>query len=679
MARVYQRKFNLDGTINPQWKPDTRRRAGDRHKARSYRKSGFVFWDGEGVTVNGVHRYVMLLSSRGDRIVNADGLSSRDCMETLCDGAARNPRAWHVGFAFSYDANMILRDVPRALLRALWQGERVFYCVRETEHTLYGFRLQYRPRKEFVISRVLLHRASRQEIDKPVTCRVWDTFGFFQSSFVKALESYGIASPAEMKRMKSRRSLFTLAEMPEMETYCASECAHGEQLCDTFAGYLEDAKIRLSRFDGAGAVAAALFRQAGVKAHKAPTLGAVADAVQAAYFGGRIELARYGHHAGRVYQYDLRSAYPAAMTEVPCLACGSWERVRAARELQPFALYRVEWSMAGDVLPFPWRGSHGGVFFPPEGRGWYWGCELQGADALLRAGIATGDYRILDAWVFRRGCEHEPFAWLRESYATRAKWRAEGIGAEKVLKLGINSVYGKCAQRVGARGMIPSWHQMEWSGYTTARTRSRLLQAAIPSIENGTLVMFATDAIFTTAELPELRISEQLGDWDCELYDGITAVQSGVYWLWRDRKPKAKSRGFRPSELDVRAVLDGWRDGADKVTAMATRFVALGRALAGDVSYTSWRQWVTAPRQLALHPAGTKRELPGRARTYGRRRVRPDRGLIATEPARPVYWQEKRFDSTPIALPWRATKLGHDTTRFIQSEIMRAESEDGNA
>ena len=675
MARTYQRKHNLDGTINPLWKPDARR--GDRHKKRNYRKRGFVFWDGEGVTVDGAHRYVMLLSSQGDRIVSAEGLCSRECMETLCDGAARNPRAWHVGFAFSYDANMILRDVPRPLLKAIWDGERVFWCVRESEHTLYGFRLQYRPRKEFVVSRVLLHKQTRRELDKPVTCRVWDVFGFFQSSFVKALESYGIASPAEMRRMKARRSLFTLDELPDMERYCASECAHGESLCERFAGYLSDANIRLSRFDGAGAVAAALFRDAGVKAHKAPTTGKTADAVQGAYYGGRIELTRYGHHTGAVYQYDLRSAYPAAMTETPCLACGSWRRERAPKQVHAFSLYQIEWEMAGNVLPFPWRNSQGGVFFPPRGRGWYWGVELHAADTLVAAGVAQGGYRILDAWTFTAGCAHKPFAWLRESYATRARWRAEGIGAEKVLKLGINSVYGKCAQRVGARGKIPSWHQMEWSGYTTARTRARLLTAAIPAIRDGTLVMFATDAIFTTAPLPELTISENLGDWDLATHTGITAVQSGVYWLWNETGAKPKTRGFRPTELDVYTILDGWRRGVSHIESSATRFVSLGRALAGDASFDKWRQWIPEPRKLALHPNGTKRELPERARVTGRRRVRPDRELIGTVPTDPEYWQGKRFSSTPIALPWRPAKLAFDTAPLAQAAIIRNESEDG--
>lgn len=679
MARFYQRKHNSDGSINPQWKPDTRRRDGDRHKSRA-RRSGFVFWDGEGVTVDGVHRYVMLLSSAKDRHVNPEGLSTLECCEALISGAELNPRAWHVGFAFSYDVNMILRDVPRELLKPLWQGERIFWRTHEHELTITGYRLQYRPRKEFVVQRVTLDKRTRMEIDTSVTCRVWDVFGFFQSSFVKALESYGIGSPQEIKRMKAQRSNFTLRMLDRIEHYCARECELGQQLCETFAGYLGDANIKLTRFDGAGAVAAALFRDNGVKAHKAKTLGIVADAVQAAYYGGRIELVRYGHHKGDTYQYDLRSAYPAAMTEAPCLACGSWKRERVPPEIVPFALYRIRWNLRGDVLPFPWRASHGAVFFPPRGRGWYWGVELLAARELLNAGVITGEFRVLDSWRFVPGCEHAPFSWLRESYATRARWKAEGIGAEKVLKLGINSVYGKCAQRVGARGKIPSWHQMEWSGYTTARTRARLVTAAIPAIRAGTLVMFATDALFTTAELPELRISSELGDWDRERYDGITAVQSGVYWLWKGDTPKAKSRGFRPSELDVHSVLAGWRAGHEAVQSRATRFVALGRALQSADGLGQWRQWVEQERRLSLHPAGTKRELPPGVRSWGRRRVRPHLGIIRTIPTDPVYWQSRGIDSTPIALPWQRNRLNAvDTLRFSETLAAQNESDDGNA
>src|SRR5690606_33111725 len=110
------------------------------------------------------------------------------------------------------------------------------------------------------------------------------------------------------------------------------------------------------------------------------------------------------------------------------------------------------------------------------------------------------------------GCNDRPFGWVPEVYDTRSKWRAEGIGAEKVLKLGLNSIYGKAAQRIGGkrygRPAPPSWHQMEWAGYATARTRAELYRAALPALARGSAVMFATDAVVSTEPLDALDLGE---------------------------------------------------------------------------------------------------------------------------------------------------------------------------
>lgn len=634
-------------------------------------------FDGEGITdrETNAHRYVMLCNSRGDYVLNPDGLDSVECMDFLVDTATLYPHSWFVGFAFNYDANMILANVPRVLLARLWEGETVLYVTHESEYTLRGFRIMYRPRKEFAITRVVLNKRTRTNVEPPVTCRVFDIFGFFQSSFVKALERNGIVAPEEIARMKQQRSQFAVEDIPDMLRYCDSECQYGEALCESFAADLQTAGIKLRRYDGAGSIAAALFRDNGVAQYRAKTHGKLARAVQSAYYGGRIELAQYGHARDSVYQYDIRSAYPYAMAECPCLKCGEWSHETNPHTLEPFALYRVEWSMRGPMLAFPWRNEIGGVFFPEHGRGWYYGCELIAAEKLIASGAATGGFDILESWRYARGCEHEPFAWLRTLYETRARWKAEGNGAEKVLKLGINSVYGKCAQRVGARGRVPPWFQMEWSGYVTAVTRSRMLVDAIPAIKARTLIGFATDAMFTLEPMT-VTLGAQLGDFELVTHTGMTAVQSGVYWTWNGEHASAKSRGFRPTELNVASVLDAWKRGQQRIETGATRFVSLGRALTGDASFAIWRQWITGKRTLNLHPHGTKRDLPRGSDSVGRRRVRPDLRMVATVPTDPHYWQSHTLESTPLALPWKNDNMeAVDTTRLDTISRVWSEAE----
>jgi hypothetical protein len=104
-----------------------------RYEARSIHRNGkrvmqdreFIAWDGEGWTehradhvltesgkcVGGcVHHYFLFGASSGDS-VRAESLSTVECLNVMLTCASQNPSAIHVGYAFTYDVNMILKDV----------------------------------------------------------------------------------------------------------------------------------------------------------------------------------------------------------------------------------------------------------------------------------------------------------------------------------------------------------------------------------------------------------------------------------------------------------------------------------------------------------------------------------------------------------------------------------------
>jgi hypothetical protein len=644
-VRTYQRKRCQDGTLNPEWKPDTRK--GDRHKARKRRgPRSFVALDGEAIEGD----YCILASSRGRSIVHRDGLSTTACLEFILGEAAREPGAVLAGFVFSYDANMILHELPEPKIRALWDNGQCWWN---------GYVLTYRHRKEFRI------RAGERR------ATVWDTFGFFQSSFVKALESWNVGTPGELAAMKARRATFQKTELWEVLGYCRQECRDLETMLDELERALVAADIRLARFDGAGAVAAALMRREGVKNHMpGRQVRKLRDAARSAYYGGRIECVRFGTVPGAVYAYDLRSAYPAALRTAPCLSCGHWTR---ENETGPLSLARVRWKLAGNVLPFPWRAYDGTVFFPQEGEGWYWSVELDAARAALATGVITGRLDVSEVLTFHPECDHAPFGWLDRVYAQRAEYKAQGHAAEKPLKLGLNSLYGKTAQRVGWKGKRPAYHALEWAGLTTARTRAELYRASLPAASSGALLFYATDAIVTTVplELPA-PVDDRPGGWESAEHDGATIVQSGVYWL----EHRAKTRGFFPGEVTEAGVRHAWARGQWTLLSRSERFVSMGQALRSSNFATTWRTWSRAPRRLALHPIGTKRDLESGARLHGRGRIRPELGLIATRPADPARWREREAFSTPLVFAWHDD--GFDPAADYADRIVRTETEDGH-
>ena len=93
-------------------------------------------------------------------------------------------------------------------------------------------------------------------------------------------------------------------------------------------------------------------------------------------------------------------------------------------------------------------------------------------------------------------------------------WRAEIVSKNKldvrgqVIKLAINSVYGKFAQRVGQLGQPPSYGCLWYAAAITAGTRRKLMEAALN--DPKAVIAFATDAVFSTCvlalDVPETKI-----------------------------------------------------------------------------------------------------------------------------------------------------------------------------
>ena len=104
------------------------------------------------------------------------------------------------------------------------------------------------------------------------------------------------------------------------------------------------------------------------------------------------------------------------------------------------------------------------------------------------------------------------------------------------LKLGLNSLYGKMAQRCG-RG---PYHDVVSAGLITAITRARLIEAI--GQDPHSVVMVATDAVFSTRPL-SLDIGERLGQWEEKVWPDLFIAQPGVYWSPSDLEKSVKSRG----------------------------------------------------------------------------------------------------------------------------------------
>jgi hypothetical protein len=536
-------------------------------KSRRRLNRPFIGCDGEGAGTDDQGRQNYLLFRMGDReLYTGQRLKTSEILDFICD----HPKGGIlVGFAFGYDTTMILRDLKPEQKDKLFEprdlgpGHSPFVWVGD-------FDVEYLPKQYLKVRRV-------KRLRDPVTGHVkrvgvkgsmriiFETFGFFQKSFLKVIEEFSCGTDAErhlIAKSKQRRGDDEWAIDKTERDYCALECRLLAELMEKLRDYCEAADIIPRTWNGAGKLSKALLAK-----HNAPRATQVEgwvpqevrDLANMAYYGGRFEITRTGRIDETVHEFDIASAYPDAMRCLPCLEHGSWAEISPA-ELRTtnklfVAVCNFNHPMVsrgnGQLGTLPIRSKEGHLYWPQIGGGVYWSPEIRSAE---RRGANVS---FKSGWAFSSNCDCKPFDWIEPLFDYRKSIGKSGPGYP--IKLGINGLYGAQAQRVGQG----QYANMVYAGLTTAQTRARINDAI--GLAPFDIVMIATDGIYGTKSLP-LEIGDRLGQWEHNKLDGLFIVQPGLYWC--PEKRKRKSRGLSSSFFEEPGRTEGfenaWMDFLDR-------------------------------------------------------------------------------------------------------------------
>jgi hypothetical protein len=566
--------------------PEQRKREKGRERRRCRSKlRPFIAIDGEGGGTDYLDRqnYLLMVASGktpgGERVLHRDGkpLSVRDCLEFILS-LPPTAKAILVGYGFGYDATQILRGITKQ------ETLRQILNPRQGKHgpcyTYWGdYAIIYQQGQYFRVARVD-RSGPTPAVIKGSSRTVYETLGFFQCTFVKAIGNWGIGSEQErlvIAENKDRRDEFSKLTK-EITDYCKLECRHLAMLMEALDTVCAEAEMLPEQWSGGGWLAAALFEKHGIpkrpltareiaaQAENKPTRNSKPTgprrperdrefevAANHAYYGGRFEVSRIGWITGPVYEYDLRSAYPAAMLDLPCPLHTRWQHKLHANRLPEGGLYLAKVSFShpdGRWCGFPFR-HKGSLFWPFQGTGWYWSPEIEAAQRHLGADII-----VHDLWEARCECDCHLFDWVRDLYEKRRRLGSDTRGYP--LKIALAALSGKLAQRSG-RG---PYHDVVAAGLITAITRARLIQALAQDRE--AVVMLAADAVFSTRPL-SLDLGEGLGQWEEKVWQDLFIVKPGVYWSPSDQQISIKSRGAPRSVIGeathrFQEVFNDWLD-----------------------------------------------------------------------------------------------------------------------
>jgi hypothetical protein len=423
---------------------------------------------------------------------------------------------------------MILRNLPFESLNRL----RLSGVLHIHDPQGRFWRIKHIPHKMFY--------AYCRDIQASVT--LWDTWGYQRTSFLRLIEEWKLATDAEhelIARMKGQRDIFDCSRIIEIQKYCQIECQLLARWMEQVDKLHKQCGLQPRAWCGSGATGSALLRK--WQWTPVSVLGVSDDSVlraaQESYYGGRSEISCLGVIRGNLCAYDIQSAYPHALSQMPHVI--RWREYRNRPEPGCFGYAHIRWriSESNTWNPFPCpigNENHHYLYYPPEGEGWYCLSEI---DAIIDI-IGSDAIQWLRSYV--ADVSGYEFPHISETAKLRLKYKSEKDPRHYVLKYGLNSLYGKLAQKCGnAR-----YACLIYASQVTAMTRARVTRMAMSYPKS--VIAIATDGILSRNPLP-IEEGNQLGDWEYKsLGNQLFLAQSGLYWT-----PEIlRTRGYHAGSLD---------------------------------------------------------------------------------------------------------------------------------
>lgn len=367
---------------------------------------------------------------------------------------------------------------------------------------------------------------------------VHDTGTAFIGSLEKVIDDWQPAISEDQRDAirwgkQTRKTGFTGGTVEQIEAYSEAECVAHAMCCRLLLSAVAaatDVELKPSELFGSGSIASAVLTHYGVVDRKQSitcdrtVMGlAIDDLPTMAYFGGLIEGPVLGV-VNLVDEVDINSAYPSHMASMPCMreGHGEWHIGNSMTERLGYAL--VSWAVeTPSTPPFLVRMKDGSVRSPLScSRVWVTIPEARAAIDEFPNAILI--HKVVN---YEQTCECQPpLAFLATLYNKRLdvklQMKAEERGSSEwkrldsiqmAIKLVINSIYGKFAQRRPTPGKFSNLH---YAAYITGRTRAQVRKESwLRESQGGTVVYQHTDSVLSTGGTP-VDGGPSLGEWGME-------------------------------------------------------------------------------------------------------------------------------------------------------------------
>jgi len=423
---------------------------------------------------------------------------------------------WNFFYNLGYDAEVILKLLGKTLFS--------YRFTRKLEFQFEGFKLEYFPNKSLRIKKG--HHS----------VAFYDIAQFFGSSLVDAYHNNIGNLSDDYLEIKNNRSQFTLRyynhNKKKIRNYCITDCILTKKLAAKWIELFFAAfSFYPAKWPSSGYLAEKVLINNGVFFPKFNSIPyEIQDLAFRSYFGGRFEIIKRGF-VGKAFLYDINSAYPYAIANLPDLNNGKWIKKKAIHKDSKLGFFKILCNIPDDkyIPPFAFRANNNIVF--PSGK-FITYCTLSELQACKDDSL----YRILEGYQFIANSDIYPYRkFIENLYDKRLKLKQQNNPLQTPIKIILNSIYGKTGQKVN-RVMGNLFNPVIFL-YITGFARAQLYDFVRKNGLDKEIIAFATDSVCTTKQLD--IDSTKLGDFSFEgQSDDTFYLQNGFYRFaekWKQR------------------------------------------------------------------------------------------------------------------------------------------------
>jgi len=396
---------------------------------------------------------------------------------------------WCFFYNLSYDAEVILKLLGKELNRYKTTGKLEFHFGK--------YRIVYYPSKCLKIT-----QGHHSVI-------FYDIAQFYHSGLVDAYQNNIEKLSKEYLEIKKKRSEFSPTyyrrNKNDVRNYCIQDCKLTKILSEHWIKLFDDAfSFYPAKWLSSGYLAEKVLINNRIDIPKFDSIPyEIQEMAYRSYYGGRFEILKRGL-VGQAYLYDINSAYPYAITQIPDLSKGKWIKRKTIHKDTKLGFFKIRIKIPDCkyVPPFPFRSKHD-IIFPSGEFETY--CTL----AELQACESKTFYRILEGYQFITKSDIYPYRdFIQNLYQKRMELKQENNPLQLPIKIILNSIYGKTGQSVNHK--IGNLFNPVFFAFITGFCRAQLYDFVRKYDIEKNVVFFATDSICTTKKLDVN--SNRLGD-----------------------------------------------------------------------------------------------------------------------------------------------------------------------